>query len=88
MARIMIIDDEPAMVDVISTIARERGHDPIPCNSGQRAIESLGTVAPEMVICDMKMEKVGGFVGAGTPESTRRGPRSPVRADDRGGKYR
>ena len=39
MARIMIIDDEPAMVDVISTICRERGHDPIPCNSGQRATE-------------------------------------------------
>ena len=61
MARIMIIDDEPAMVDVISTIARERGHEPIPFNSGQRALESLGTVAPELVICDMKMEKVGGF---------------------------
>ena len=61
MARIMIIDDEPAMVDVISTICRERGHEPIPFNSGQRALESLGTVAPELVICDMKMEKVGGI---------------------------
>lgn len=61
MARIMIIDDEPAMVDVISTICRDRGHDPIPCNSGQKAIESLASVAPQLVISDMKMEKVGGF---------------------------
>lgn len=61
MARIMIIDDEPAMVDVISTICRDRGHEPIPCGSGVKAIESLSTVAPELVICDMKMEKVGGF---------------------------
>jgi DNA-binding NtrC family response regulator len=61
MARIMIIDDEPAMVDVISTICRDRGHEPIPCNSGIRAIETLASVAPQLVICDMKMEKVGGF---------------------------
>jgi DNA-binding NtrC family response regulator len=61
MARIMIIDDEPAMVDVISTICRDRGHEPIPCNSGVRAIETLASVAPQLVICDMKMEKVGGF---------------------------
>ncbi len=57
----MIIDDEPAMVDVISTICRERGHEPIPCNSGQRAIEQLASIAPQLVISDMKMEKVGGF---------------------------
>ncbi len=57
----MIIDDEPAMVDVISTICRDRGHEPIPCNSGVKAIETLGSVAPQLVICDMKMEKVGGF---------------------------
>ena len=61
MARIMIIDDEPAMVDVISTICRERGHEPIPCGSGQKAVETLGTVAPQLVISDMKMDKVGGF---------------------------
>ncbi len=61
MARIMIIDDEPAMVDVISTICRERGHEPIPCNSGVKAVENLGSIAPQLVICDMKMEKVGGF---------------------------
>ncbi len=61
MARIMIIDDEPAMVDVISTICRDRGHEPIPCNSGVRAIETLASLAPQLVICDMKMEKVGGF---------------------------
>lgn len=61
MARIMIVDDEPAMVEVIATICRERGHEPIPCNSGQKAIEMLGSVSPQLVICDMKMGPISGF---------------------------
>ena len=61
MARIMIIDDEPAMVEVIATICRERGHETIPCNSGQKAIEMLASVTPQLVICDMKMGPVSGF---------------------------
>jgi two-component system response regulator AtoC len=56
MARIMIIDDEPAMVDVLSTICRERGHETLPFNSGKKAMEALSSVAPQLVICDMNME--------------------------------
>jgi DNA-binding NtrC family response regulator len=61
MARIMIVDDEPAMVDVISTICRDGGHEPIPCSSGQKALETMASVAPQLVICDMKLGPVSGF---------------------------
>ena len=61
MARILIIDDEPAMVDVISTLCRDKGHQAFPFNSGQKAIDSLASIAPQIVISDIKMEKVGGF---------------------------
>ncbi len=61
MARILIIDDDPGMVQVISEICKEKGHESIACNSGAKAIERLGSVAPQLVICDMKMEKVTGF---------------------------
>ncbi len=61
MARILIVDDEPAMVEVIATICRERGHEPIPCNSGQKAIELVASAMPQLVICDMKMGPVSGF---------------------------
>ncbi|HWB58298.1 MAG TPA: sigma-54 dependent transcriptional regulator [Chthoniobacteraceae bacterium] len=61
MARIVIIDDEPAMVDVISTLCRDKGHQAFPFNSAQKAIDSLSSISPQIVISDIKMEKVGGF---------------------------
>ena len=61
MARILIIDDEPAMVEVIATLCRELGHQPSPFNSAVRAIEALPGLEPQVVIADIKMERVSGF---------------------------
>jgi DNA-binding NtrC family response regulator len=61
MARILIIDDDPAMVSVISEICHERGHQTVAFNSGQKAIENLGNHSPQLVITDLKMDKVGGL---------------------------
>src|SRR5438067_8319330 len=56
MARIMIVDDEPGMVEVLSDICRERGHETIPCGTGKKAIDTLASIAPQLIICDMNME--------------------------------
>src|SRR6478609_7485308 len=61
MARILIIDDDPAMVQVISDICQERGHQTVAYSSGQKALESLATHAPQLVITDVRMDKVGGM---------------------------
>lgn len=61
MARILVIDDDPAMVSVISEICHERGHQTIAYNSGQKALDNLATQAPQLVITDLKMDKVGGL---------------------------
>jgi DNA-binding NtrC family response regulator len=61
MAKILIIDDEPAMVEVIVTLCREKGHQAFPFNSASRAIEQIDTVQPQVVITDIKMEAMSGF---------------------------
>src|SRR5438477_2603065 len=61
MARIIIIDDDPAMVSVISDICQERGHQTVAHASGQKALETLATHAPQLVISDLRMDKVGGL---------------------------
>ena len=61
MSKIVVIDDEPAMVEVISTLCRENGHQVTPFNSAERALEELAGLAPQVVIADIKMEKVTGF---------------------------
>ena len=52
MAKIIIIDDEPAMVEVIVTLCREKGHQVFPFNSAPKAVEQLDAIAPQVVIAD------------------------------------
>jgi len=61
MARILIIDDDPAMVSVISDICQERGHQTVAYASGIKALENLATHSPQLVISDLRMDKVGGL---------------------------
>lgn len=61
MARIVIIDDDLQMVEVISEICRGLGHEPHPFNSGIKALENLTSIAPQLIISDMRMDKISGF---------------------------
>jgi DNA-binding NtrC family response regulator len=61
MAKIVVIDDEPAMVEVIVTLCREKGHQVFPFNVPSKAIEQLDAIQPEVVITDIKMETMTGF---------------------------
>src|SRR6267378_2955750 len=61
MAKIIIIDDEPAMIEVIVTLCREKGHEVFPFNTATKAVEQLDTIQPQIVITDIKMETMSGF---------------------------
>src|SRR5450432_494676 len=61
MAKIIIIDDEPAMVEVIATLCREKGHQVFPFNSAAKAVEQMDAIQPQIVITDVKMESMSGF---------------------------
>ncbi len=61
MAKIAIVDDEPAMVDVITTLATEEGHEAYPFNSPDKLLEQLSEISPHLVIADLKMGSLDGF---------------------------
>jgi DNA-binding NtrC family response regulator len=61
MAKIIIIDDEPAMVEVIVTLCRDKGHQVFPFSSAAKAVEKLDEIEPQIVITDVKMETMSGF---------------------------
>ncbi len=61
MARIFIIDDEPASAEWVSALCRDRGHQAFPYGSSQAALSALPSVAPQLVIADLKPEKSDGF---------------------------
>src|SRR5215471_3676835 len=61
MAKIIIIDDEPAMVEVIVTLCRDKGHQAFPFSSAAKAVEQMAAIEPQIVITDVKMETMSGF---------------------------
>ncbi len=61
MAKILVLDDEPAMVDVIATLCREMEHEPFPFNSAERAIAALAEINPHLIVADLRVDRLGGI---------------------------
>jgi DNA-binding NtrC family response regulator len=61
MARIFIVDDDSAMAEWVFNFCRDRGHQPFLYDSSEAAIGALPSIAPQLVIADLKPEKTDGF---------------------------
>ena len=61
MAKILIVDDEPNIVELVVTACKELGHETFPFVNSAKALEQLENIAPQLVISDIKMGKVDGF---------------------------
>src|SRR6267154_649367 len=55
MAKIIIVDDDPAMVSVLSEVLREHRHDVLPASSPERALQLVKESAPDLVLSDIEM---------------------------------
>ncbi|HHX63673.1 MAG TPA: response regulator transcription factor [Chloroflexi bacterium] len=61
MARIMIVDDDSHVVEVIERSLRRRGHVVIVARNGQEAIRLLQVQSPDLIILDIVMPRVNGI---------------------------
>ncbi len=61
MAKIVIVDDEPNIVELVVTACKEMGHETFPFVNSQKALDQLETISPQLIISDIKMGKVDGF---------------------------
>lgn len=57
MARVMLVDDEVTMVQMVAELLRAEGHEVFPFNSGPAALEALDNTQPELVITDLYLDK-------------------------------
>jgi len=57
MARVMVVDDEVTMVQMVTELLRADGHEVFPFTNGNAALENLETHTPELVITDLNLEK-------------------------------
>ncbi len=57
MAKVLLVDDELTMVQMIGDLLRREGHEVFPFTSGSAAVAALSTHAPDLVITDLYLDK-------------------------------
>lgn len=57
-SKILIIDDDPDILDSIKAILSKNGFDTITAMNGHDGIEAALNKAPDLILCDMMMEKI------------------------------
>ncbi|MCF7873333.1 MAG: response regulator [Candidatus Omnitrophica bacterium] len=59
--KILIADDEPDFVELISMRLEVNGYDVVSAKDGQEAIDKTKSEKPDLLILDLMMPKVDGF---------------------------
>jgi len=57
MARVLVIDDEATMLQMVTELLRAAGHEVLPFNNGNAAFDALEEQHPELVITDLNLER-------------------------------
>ena len=61
MARILLVDDEPSILNVLSVLLKAEGHDVTPAQGGEKAAELLKTASYDLMISDIRMRPIDGM---------------------------
>ena len=59
--KILIVDDEPDVVDIISDQLKNRGFIPLTAFNSQEAIHKATKEKPDLIVLDIRMPKIDGF---------------------------
>jgi two-component system sensor histidine kinase/response regulator len=62
MKKILVIDDEEWLREMIQLALRQRGYNVIEASNGQEGIEKARKELPDLILCDINMEKVDGYL--------------------------
>lgn len=59
--RILVVDDEASITDLVATVLRYEGFDVRTADTGRRALEAVGAFRPHLVILDIMLPDLDGF---------------------------
>ena len=60
-SRILVIEDEPANIQTLSTLLKERGYQINIATNGRQALEVLERIRPDLILLDIMMPQMDGF---------------------------
>ena len=76
MAKILVIDDEPGIRELLDTLLRRKGYDVVLAESGQKGLELFRRERPDVIVLDLKMPGMDGLTVLQQVRSL--DPRQPV----------
>ncbi|HEY6289824.1 MAG TPA: response regulator [Nitrospiraceae bacterium] len=61
MAKILVIDDEQGIRNLLDTLLRRKGYDVVLAESGRKGLELFRRERPDVVVLDLKMPEMDGL---------------------------
>ena len=61
MSRIVLVDDEPSILSVLTTLLKAEGHDVLSCRGGEKAQEMIRNEVFDLMISDIRMSPIDGM---------------------------
>lgn len=61
MAKILVVDDDPNLLEILRLNLELEGHEIISASDGEEALELISKILPDLIILDLMLPKVDGF---------------------------
>jgi CheY-like chemotaxis protein len=61
MSKILVIDDEPSIRDLLDRLLRRKGYDVVLAESGRKGLELFRRERPDVIVLDLKMPEMDGL---------------------------
>jgi DNA-binding response OmpR family regulator len=61
MYKVLIIDDDPAMTELVTLLLKTHGLDTYVANSGEEGLQMINKISPDVVILDLMMPDMDGW---------------------------
>lgn len=74
-ARVLVVDDEPMVLDVVSRYLERDGHEVATATTGHEALDALAAARPDLVVLDVMLPEIDGL---DLLQRIRRGGDTPV----------
>lgn len=61
MSRILVVDDEQAIVDILAYNLRKAGHEPLIARDGEQALHVARSEQPDLIVLDLMLPRIDGI---------------------------
>src|SRR5215211_5441343 len=60
-ARILIIEDNPTNLDLMTYLLSAFGHTPLMAHDGEEGLQAAQRETPDLIICDLQLPRLNGY---------------------------